>query len=199
MGSADIVPGVSGGTIALVLGIYERLIENIHVGAQALRDLVRWRRAEFVVTIRKVEWVWLLSLLGGILLAIGILASVIEDLLHDHPIDMAALFFGLVVGSVVVAWRLIDRVSQVEIGAIIGVAVVLFLLLGLREETEALGAEVVTKPSWVFFLAGALAVCAMILPTVRSGRCSRPHSAASSGSQSSRRCCTGCWGTITRW
>lgn len=168
MGAADIVPGVSGGTVALVLGIYERLIHNVHTGAQALEALVRGRPRGFADTIRRVEWVWLLSLVVGILTAIALLASVIEDLLHDHPVEMAGLFFGLVAGSAIVAWRLIPRVTAVELTTMAGVAAVLFLVLGLREETEvAEGAlEVVTEPWWVFFLSGALAICAMILPGI---------------------------------
>src|SRR5918994_5560794 len=115
MGSADIVPGVSGGTVALVLGIYERLIANIHAGAHALRELLSGHVAEFAVALRKVQWVWLLSLLGGILLAVASLASALETLLEEQPVRKAALFFGLVAGSVIVAWRLIKTVTPASI------------------------------------------------------------------------------------
>ena len=113
-----------------------------------------------------VEWVWLISLLVGVLAAIAVLSSVIEDLLHDHPVRMAGLFFGLVAGSVIVAWRLIKMVTAPELAMMTGVGLVLFLILGLREETEAAGEEIVTEPWWVFLLAGALAICAMILPGI---------------------------------
>lgn len=168
MGAADIVPGVSGGTVALVLGIYERLIGNVHTGAQALKLLLTGDRAGALTTLKRVEWVWLVSLLAGVLAAVAILSSVIEDLLHDHPMPMAGLFFGLVVGSAIVAWRLIPEVTVPELAMMFGVAVAMFLLLGLRADTEvADGAlEVVTQPFWVFFVAGALAICAMILPGV---------------------------------
>ena len=168
MGTADIVPGVSGGTVALVLGIYERLVRNIHTGAQALRALVTGHVDVFRSTLREVEWVWLISLLGGILLAIAALSSVLEGLLHDHPIRMSALFFGLVVGSLTIAWRMIHSVGAREIGVIVVVAVVLFLVLGLKSDTEVAEgtAEIVTEPWWVFFLSGALAICAMILPGI---------------------------------
>ena len=168
MGSADIVPGVSGGTVALVLGIYERLIRNVHTGAEALEHVVRGRPSQFVPTLRRVEWVWLLSLLGGILLAIAVLSSVLEDLLHEHPVRMAALFFGLVAGSLTVAWRLVGTRGPRELGLMVVVGVALFLLLGLRSDTEVAEgtAEVVTRSPLVFFLAGALAICAMILPGI---------------------------------
>lgn len=168
MGAADIVPGVSGGTVALVLGIYERLIRNVHTGAQALKSLLTGDLHAFAGRLRSVEWVWLVSLLAGILIAVAVLSSVLEDLLRDEPIRMAALFFGLVAGSMTVAWRMIGTVGRREVAAIIGVAVPLFLILGLRSDTEVADdvAEVVTQPWWVFTLAGALAICAMILPGI---------------------------------
>lgn len=168
MGAADIVPGVSGGTVALVLGIYERLISNVHTGAEALKLVVTGRPKEFVPTLKRVEWGWLLALLGGILVAVAVLASVLEQLLHDHPIRMAGLFFGLVAGSITVAWRLIRHKGAPELAAMAVVAVALFLVLGLKSNTEVAddAAEVVTKSPWIFFLSGALAICAMILPGI---------------------------------
>jgi putative membrane protein len=168
MGAADIVPGVSGGTVALVLGIYERLIRNVHTGAHALKEILQGRLQDAGATLRRVEWVWLVSLLVGILLAIAALSSIIEQLLHDHPVRMSGLFFGLVAGSLTVAWRLIRSIGAREVAVMLVVAVGLFLLLGLRADTEVAEgtAEVVTKAWWVFFLSGALAICAMILPGI---------------------------------
>lgn len=168
MGAADIVPGVSGGTVALVLGIYERLIRNVHTGAHALKEILQGRLTDAAASLRRVEWVWLVSLLVGVLAAIAVLSSVIEGLLHDHPKRMSGLFFGLVAGSIVVAWRLVRSIGAREIGVMVGVAVVLFLVLGLRADTEVAEgtAEIVTKSWWVFLLSGALAICAMILPGI---------------------------------
>lgn len=168
MGAADIVPGVSGGTVALVLGIYERLIANIHAGAHALKELLKGRFDQVVPSLKKVEWVWLLSLLAGILLAVAALSKIIEQLLNDEPVRMSGLFFGLVLGSLTVAWQLIRRPGTREVAVVLVVAVALFLFLGLQTDTEAGpdAAEVVTKSPWVFFFAGALAICAMILPGI---------------------------------
>ena len=168
MGAADIVPGVSGGTVALVLGIYERLIGNIHTGAQAIKAILTGETSTFGAKFRAVEWVWLLSLLAGILCAIAALSSLLETLLRDHPIRMAALFFGLVVGSLTIAWRLIRSVGPIEVATAVLSAVALFFLLGLRSDTEVAEgtAEVVTRSWWIFFLSGALAICAMILPGI---------------------------------
>ncbi|MEZ5296503.1 MAG: DUF368 domain-containing protein [Ilumatobacteraceae bacterium] len=137
MGAADIVPGVSGGTVALVLGIYERLIKNVHAGAHVLKEALRGRFSEVGPAIRKVEWVWLVSLLVGILAAVAALSSIIERLLHEQPVRMAALFFGLVVGSVTVAWRLVRRKTATEFAVMLVVGLTLFLVLGLRSNTEA--------------------------------------------------------------
>jgi putative membrane protein len=168
MGAADIVPGVSGGTVALVLGIYERLIGNIREGAAALRRLIMWRPDELAASLRRIEWTWLISLLVGILVAVAALASLLEGLLDDHPIQMAGLFLGLVLGAVVIAWRLLDRVDAATIAVVLLAAAAVFLLLGLRTDTtvDENAAEVVTEPVWTFFLAGAIAICAMILPGI---------------------------------
>ena len=168
MGAADIVPGVSGGTVALVLGIYERLIGNVRTGARALKQLLTGDIAGFTITIRKIEWVWLVTLLVGILTAVAALSSILETLLTDHPQSMAGLFFGLVVGTVWIAWNLLDRVDAIAAAIIAGVAIALFFVLGLREDTEVAEgtAEIVTRPFWVFFLVGAIAICAMILPGI---------------------------------
>jgi putative membrane protein len=168
MGAADIVPGVSGGTVALVLGIYERLIGNVRSGAHALKQLLTGDIAGFTSTIRTIEWVWLVTLLVGILTAVATLSSLLESLLTDHPQSMAGLFFGLVVGTVWIAWKLLDRVDTVAVALIVVVAAALFLVLGLREDTEVAdgAAEVVTRPFWIFFVVGAIAICAMILPGI---------------------------------
>jgi putative membrane protein len=168
MGSADIVPGVSGGTVALVLGIYDRLIHNVSQGAHALRQLLSRDIAEFGVTLRRIEWVWLFSLLAGVLTAVFALSSILERLLEEEPVRMAALFLGLIVGSVWVALRMLDKVDGASVAIMLVVGGSMFLLLGLRSDTHAAddAAEVVTRSWWAFFLAGAIAICAMILPGI---------------------------------
>jgi putative membrane protein len=168
MGSADIVPGVSGGTVALVLGIYDQLIHNISQGAHALKQLLTRDVAGGIDTLKRIEWIWLFTLLGGIFAAIIALSSVIETLLHEQPVRMSALFLGLILGSIWVAVRMLDKVDGVSIALMLGIGVTMFLLLGLRSDTEVADSalEVVTEPWWVFFLVGAIAICAMILPGI---------------------------------
>lgn len=167
MGSADLVPGVSGGTVALVLGIYERLIASIRAGSKALGLLLRRDVDGSRRWLAAVDWAFLVPLGAGILAAVLVLARIIRDLLHDQPELMSAVFLGLVAGSVLVAWRLIRKPRPQHVVSVIGVGVITFILLGWRGGTTEESAGQVTDPAlWAFFIAGAIAICAMILPGI---------------------------------
>ena len=167
MGAGNIGPGVSGGTIALVLGIYERLIASVRAGSKALTLLVRGDVAGFREWMAAVEWAFLIPLGVGMLAAIVALASGLQTLLADTPEQMAALFTGLVVGSVVVAWRLLRAPRSVHVWVIVGVGLATFLLLGIRggADEETVG-QVVEPALWAFFIAGVISISAMILPGI---------------------------------
>jgi len=160
MGSADVVPGVSGGTIALVLGIYERLIHAIRTGAGALGSLVRGRISESLERAKAIEWNFLIPLLAGIGLAIASLAALIQHFLDEQPINTAAVFLGLVTASIVITWPLVSRWTAARTTMAVGVAVIAFLVLGLRSE------ELTDPATLLFFGAGAVAIVAMILPGI---------------------------------
>lgn len=161
MGAANLIPGVSGGTIALVIGIYERLVASIREGSSALGNLLKGDLKAVRTHLAAVEWVFLLSILAGVLGAVLLLASFLERLLEERPTVTAALFFGLVFGSVVIAWRLLKDPRMIHVLIAVAVGVTLFLLLGLGDAGEA------TDPSLLaFFVAGALAICSMILPGI---------------------------------
>ena len=160
MGSADVVPGVSGGTVALVLGIYERLVHAIRTGASALSSFARGRFGEGWERLRSVEWGFLIPLLTGVLLAIVSLAAVLEHLLEDQPRNVSAVFLGLVLGSIPIAWRLVGQWTTARYGVATAVAVGFFALLGLR------GSEVTDPAPWMFLASGAIAIVAMILPGI---------------------------------
>ncbi len=167
MGSADIVPGVSGGTIALVLGIYRRLVASIHEGGAALLALGRGRPRDALARLETVQWTLLVPLVAGIGLAVLSLAGVIETLLHDRPVEMASLFLGLVAGSTVVAWRLLEQRDGLRIAIVLAAGAAAFIGLGLREGTTDDAVGQLTDPAlWAFFGAGAIAICAMILPGI---------------------------------
>ena len=161
MGTADLVPGVSGGTIALVLGIYERLVAAIKEGSSALGDLFRFRFSEAVDHLKKVEWSLLIPLGIGIGSAVILLASLIDTQLEDNPTIMAGIFFGLVIGSIVIAWRILRQPQGWHALVTLGVGLILFVLLGFGDDSS------VTDPGLLaFFVAGSVAICAMILPGI---------------------------------
>lgn len=160
MGSADVVPGVSGGTIALVLGIYRKLIDSIRDAARALGTLLKGDVGGFWARLRELDFAFLLPLGAGMGVAVVALASVIETQLHDNPENMAGLFFGLVAASVIVALGLLTERTPQGWALMAVVAVLVFLLLGFQQGPIA-------DPSPLVFLgAGALAICAMILPGI---------------------------------
>ena len=160
MGAADVVPGVSGGTIAVVLGIYERLLGAIREVAGAAGRLLRgdWREAGR--RLAGVDWWLIVPLLVGILGTILLLASVIETQLEERPETMAGLFCGLVLASAVSACRLFEWRGAVQIVLMTVAALATFGLLGLQSGPVA-------DPSLLVLAgAGAIAICAMILPGI---------------------------------
>ena len=159
MGAADVVPGVSGGTVALLTGIYDRLIENIGIGSRSLGRLVR---ADLHGTFRqlgRVEWGFLVPLGIGLLAAVFLLAGVIEETLIEHPEPMAGLFLGLVAASVLITGRDVEWTpSRLAAAGLVGLA--LFVALGWQ------GAPVADPEAPALFGAGAVAICAMVLPGI---------------------------------
>ncbi|MCY3863753.1 MAG: DUF368 domain-containing protein [bacterium] len=160
MGAADVVPGVSGGTVALLLGIYERLIDTVRAGAGVVGTLLRgnWRGAWD--RLRSFDWWFAVPLAAGIMVAVAALASVIDELLINEPEAMAGLFFGLVAASVVVAWKLVDKPSAGLVLVALAVGGLFFWLLGLQSGPVADQTEI------ALFGSGIVAVCAMLLPGI---------------------------------
>ena len=160
IGTADLVPGVSGGTVALVTGIYPRLVSAVYAGARSAGTALKGDFGGARRAAGRVDWWFLTPVVVGAALAVLSLARVVEGLLRDHPVRTAAVFFGLIAGSVWVAWRIV-REPGVRHGVVAGlVGIGSFVLFGLRS-------SVVADPGWYVFVgAGALAICAFILPGV---------------------------------
>jgi putative membrane protein len=157
MGAADVVPGVSGGTMAFILGIYDELIHAVHaLNWTFLRRLLglQWRAA-----FAGFPWRFLLALGLGILLAVFTLAEGLSWALHHHPTLVWAFFFGLVLASIVLVRR---RVRHWTAGRAVAAALAAALLFWL------IGVAPVETPDapWFLFLSGFTAVCAMILPGI---------------------------------
>jgi putative membrane protein len=167
MGAADVVPGVSGGTVAFVLGVYERLIDALRDGSRAVTDIVRGRLRVGFAQLRQVDWPLLLPLLAGILIAVASLASVLERALEDEPVKLAGLFVGLVAGSAIIAiGRFHERIDLRLAAIVAGVSVLTFLALGIVTETDPQAGTTANAPLWAYPIAGAIAICAMILPGI---------------------------------
>jgi len=159
MGAADVVPGVSGGTMALILGIYQRLLVAIRSFDLALLRLLAARR--FGDAAAHIDIVFLIPLGAGILGAILFFTRVISlpQLVRDHPEQIYALFFGLIVGSIAVLLRMLERMRwQDTTGLVAGTLFGLLVVTVVPFETP--------DDAWFIFLSGALAICAMILPGI---------------------------------
>jgi len=169
MGVAEVIPGVSGGTVALIVGVYRTLINAIADAVLALRQLVGLAEGgpsakRFAGTLRSLPWTLLIPLVIGMGIALVLGARFIEPLLETNPIQMRSLFFGLVLAGVYVPahmviraggpWRTVDYVVALVF------AVILFVLVGLPPAT-------INDPSpLVVFLSAAVAICALVLPGV---------------------------------
>ena len=157
MGAADIVPGVSGGTIAFITGIYLRLLTAIGNAPRALvTELFRGRLAAFW---QAIDGAFLIALFGGILTSIFTLAKLISYLLQAWPVPTWSFFFGLIVASV---WHVGREIEHWGWGTwvplLVGTGVAYWITLLTPGEVSVTYATL--------FGAGALAICAMILPGI---------------------------------
>lgn len=161
MGAADIVPGVSGGTIAFIVGIYPRLITAISHGFAMLTSLVKGRPGEMRRHGARLEWGLVIPLAAGIGTALLVGAKVIPILLETWPHQTLGLFLGLVAGSVGAPWKRIERKNMSVLCMVVVACGAAFLLTGIPASGDALA------PSGIrVFLSAAASICAMILPGV---------------------------------
>lgn len=157
MGAADVIPGVSGGTIAFLMGIYQELLDSIKsVDAEAFALLLKGKIVAFW---KHVNGTFLVSLFVGILISVFSLARLMEYLLEYHPIPLWSFFFGLILASAIHILKGLDKWNLRNILALLsGVAVAAYICLASPAQTpDAL---------WFVFLSGAIAICAMILPGI---------------------------------
>lgn len=157
MGAADVVPGVSGGTIAFITGIYEELLEtlsNVNFGL-----FTTLKKEGFKAAWTQLNGTFLVVLFAGILVSIFSLAKLVGYLLENHAHLLWAFFFGLVAASIIYVGKQVSTWSMSAlIGFVIGTVVAYFItqLPPMGTGTEA----------WYIFICGAIAICAMILPGI---------------------------------
>lgn len=157
MGAADVIPGVSGGTIAFITGIYEELINSIKsINLGALKLLLTGKFAQFW---KAVNGNFLFSLLTGIAISIISLAKGLKYLLDHYPILVWSFFFGLVVASTIYVARTIPKWKLgTVVSGIAGIIIAYFITIITPAEANT--------TYWFIFLSGAIAICAMILPGI---------------------------------
>ena len=161
IGIAEVIPGVSGGTIALIVGIYERIIGSAANAVEAFALLLRGNLQEAKVAARQIDWLLVLPVLVGMFAAIFAAAAAIEPLLESQPENLRGLFAGLILVSLLVPYRMVGaswRVTDYLLGLI--AAAISFLLVSLPRQ------EVTDPALALVFMAAAVAVCALVLPGV---------------------------------
>lgn len=157
MGAADVVPGVSGGTIAFITGIYQELIDSIKaLSGEALHALFKeglpaaWKKANAT---------FLLILLSGIAVSVLSLAKGLNHLLETQPVLVWAFFFGLIVASALLVGKSVEKwYLGTVVAGLLGIAVAFYITIATPAETS--------EAPWFVFLSGSLAICAMILPGI---------------------------------
>ncbi len=157
MGAADVVPGVSGGTIAFISGIYEELLLSIRSITPANLSLI-WKEGLGPFW-KAVNGTFLAVLLSGILLSIFSLAKLFAYLLSNHPVPLWSFFFGLIVASLIVVGRKVSSWGLAPVLAFLSGLIIGYTIISSvpTETTESL---------WFVFLSGSIAICAMILPGI---------------------------------
>ncbi len=157
MGAADVVPGVSGGTIAFITGIYDTLLESIRRINPSILGI--WKRDGFKAAFDHINGFFLIALFGGILTSILSLAKFISWALETHPVPVWSFFFGLIMVSV---YHMIKQVEQKTLSRFV------FLLLGavFAYSITVLKPLQMDPTSINIFFAGCIAICAMILPGI---------------------------------
>ncbi len=158
MGAADLVPGVSGGTIALITGIYARLIAAIaSIGPSTLSLLLRGKVME---AWKSIDGPFLLILGAGIATAIIGLAAVLDWLLKHYPLPLWAAFSGLVLASALSLVRDNYRLWSAQEWSLFAIGIGVAVFVGLTQAVQ------MPETPWGIFLAGSVAICAMILPGI---------------------------------
>ena len=168
IGLAELVPGVSGGTIALISGIYEPLINSASHVVSAVKRVVTGKFSEAGAEFRKVRWGVVIPALLGMAVVVVAMAGIMKVFVGETPQLAHALFFGMVLASVVVPVLEIkpeERSTGSQKGGIAALflvaAISAFFLTGLGA-----GSDVKDPPAWMIFGAAAIAICALVLPGV---------------------------------
>jgi len=155
MGAADLVPGVSGGTIALITGIYKELLDSINAVSWSTLKLLK---KEGIVAIwKKIKGPFLLAVFGGIISSVLLLSRLLEWLMVNQPIGLWSFFFGLLIASIVYLIKTDLKFDLTSILYLVLGAILSFMVTQLQGGQEEISL-------WYLFLSGFIGISAMILP-----------------------------------
>lgn len=161
MGAAQLIPGLSGSTIALIFGIYTRFLDVLYGVSRVAQHGVQFRFSQVIVELKAIRWGFALSILSGMVVAIVGLSQGIDWMLTSFPQYVYALFFGLVLASVSIPWKLISQPKFSHWGTFVlttGVMVVFFHWMPSQDFE--------TIPLWYVFLGGLISIIGMIFPGI---------------------------------
>ncbi len=157
MGAADVVPGVSGGTIAFITGIYEELIDSINnINLGAIKVL---RKDGVKAFWEHINGTFFVFLFAGIAIAILTLAKVVTYFLEFHPVLIWSFFFGLIIASAILIGKTISKWT-IPVISVFALGTIVAMYISSIETTASVNG------SWYIFLSGCIAICAMILPGI---------------------------------
>jgi putative membrane protein len=163
IGIAEVIPGVSGGTIALITGIYHRLLENAD---SLFKSLLKITKLKIVAhTFLNLEWKFLIPVFSGMLLALVTTARFIEGLLESNPIELRAIFAGLVAAGIYIPYKMSIKSTKNSWGVkdyslALVAALAAYFLTGLPPGE-------IKNPSYlIIFFSAAIAICALVLPGI---------------------------------
>lgn len=158
IGIANIIPGVSGGTFALILGIYDRLIMALGgFDLEMLKKITAPR--DFASEFTKKDGFFLIQILSGALIAIGVFSWLIDHLLKNHPSMTLSFFMGLIIPSIAIPYKMIEKKSILNGFFIIPAVVLVIIIYNIKAPFSEVSLGIA-------FFSGLIAICAMILPGI---------------------------------
>jgi putative membrane protein len=158
IGIVDLIPGVSGGTLAFAFGIWERIIASIAATVSAIRSVFRLEISASWAILKSLEWSLLIPLGLGMLTAIVVGASVIGMFIENHPSYLRAFFLGILLGVISLPLGRIERWTPVLVFLFLSGAIISFYFAGLPQQSAH------HPPLIIIFMIGAITICATILP-----------------------------------
>ena len=164
MGAADLVPGVSGGTVIFSLGLYRKLLDSINTFGKISSSLIRLDIPSAKIFFSDFDWVLVITLALSALTGVFLFGNIIKTQLELNPILIAALFNGFVCAAVIFTYRSVGYQNKIQLILMVSTAILVFISLGIFDNQKITADEDIEI--WFFFIAGIIAICAMLLPGI---------------------------------